>query len=489
MTAEVRTRYAPSPTGYMHIGNLRTALYEYLIAKKNNGKFILRIEDTDQERYVEGSVDVIYNTLKLVGLKHDEGPDIGGAFGPYVQSERKALYKPYAEKLVESGHAYYCFCTKERLGELRKANEEAGVPAGKYDRHCLGLSKEEVQKKLESGESCVIRQKMPDTGSTSFDDAVFGTITVDNSTLDDQVLLKSDGLPTYNFANVVDDHLMEITHVVRGSEYLSSTPKYNLLYQAFGWEIPTYVHLPVVQKAPGVKLSKRSGDASFEDLVEMGYLVEAIVNYIALLGWSPGGTQEIFTLEELEKVFDIKGINKAPAIFDMAKLSWMNGEYIRKLAPEKFHAMAMPYYKGIKNPGIDFKKVSRILQPRTEVLTTIPENIDFIDMLPEYSCELYVHKKMKTNPENSLESLKAALPVLEGMQEWKEEVIHDALLELVQKLGIKNGQMLWPVRTAITGKSVTPGGAIEVADILGKEETLVRIKKGIEKLEGEIAAY
>ncbi len=483
MAVNVRTRYAPSPTGYMHIGNLRTALYEYLIAKKNNGKFILRIEDTDQERYVEGAIDVIYNTLKMVGLQHDEGPDIGGDYGPYVQSERKNIYKPYAEKLVETGHAYYCFCTKERLAEVRQKSEETGAP-NKYDRHCLSLSKEEIQQKLESGIPYVIRQKMPDTGATSFEDAVFGTITVENNTLDEQILLKSDGLPTYNFANVVDDHLMEITHVVRGSEYLSSTPKYNLLYQAFGWNIPTYVHLPVVQKAPGVKLSKRSGDASFEDLVEMGYLVEAIVNYIALLGWSPGGTQEIFTLEELGQAFDISGINKAPAIFDMAKLSWMNGEYIRKMTLEQFHEVAKPYYTGhINSPSIDLKKVSRILQPRTEVLTTIPESVDFIDVLPEYDCEIYVHKKMKTTLENSLESLKAAVPVLEAVADWSEQTIHDRLMELVQTLGIKNGQMLWPIRTAITGKPVTPGGAIEVADILGKAETLKRVENGIKKLE------
>lgn len=486
MVAEVRTRYAPSPTGYMHIGNLRTALYEYLIAKKSDGKFLLRIEDTDQERYVEGAVEVIYNTLKMVGLQHDEGPDIGGDYGPYVQSERKHMYKPYAEKLVELGHAYYCFCTKERLTELRQKNEEEGLP-NKYDRCCLNLSPEEIQKKLESGMPYVIRQKMPDTGTTSFEDAVYGTITVENNSLDEQVLLKSDGLPTYNFANVVDDHLMKITHVVRGSEYLSSTPKYNLLYKAFGWEIPTYVHLPVVQKAPGVKLSKRAGDASFEDLVEMGYLVEAIVNYIALLGWSPGGTQEIFSLKELEQVFDIGGINKAPATFDMAKLSWMNGEYIRKLTPEQFHEKAEPHYKGhIINPAIDLRKVSRILQSRTDVLTAIPENIDFFDQLPEYDCEIYVHKKMKTTFENSLESLKAALPVLEAVTDWSEQVIHDTLMELVQQLGIKNGQMLWPVRTAITGKPVTPGGAIEVADILGKEETLRRIKNGVTKLENAL---
>lgn len=483
----VRTRFAPSPTGYMHIGNLRTALFEYLIAKKYNGKFILRIEDTDQERYVEGAVDVIYNTLKMVGLKHDEGPDVGGDFGPYVQSERKNLYKPYAEKLVETGHAYYCFCTKERLAEIKHSQEPGAFP-GKYDRHCLNLSKDEIQKNLNAGIPYVIRQKMPDTGTTSFDDAVFGTITVDNTILDDQVLLKSDGMPTYNFANVIDDHLMEITHVVRGSEYLSSTPKYNLLYEAFGWDIPTYVHLPVVQKAPGVKLSKRSGDASFEDLVEMGYLVDAIVNYIALLGWSPASNQEIFTLKELEEAFDIHHINKAPAIFDMDKLNWMNGEYIRALSPERFYEQARPFIeKEIKNTEIDTFKVSRILQQRTEVLNNIPDTIDFFDFLPDYDLEIYVHKKMKTTLENSLLSLREANEALSALTEWNEESIHNAMFGLVEKLQIKNGQMLWPVRTAISGKPVTPGGAIEIADILGREETLSRIEIGIARLEAELS--
>lgn len=484
----VRTRFAPSPTGYMHIGNLRTALYEYLIARKNNGKFILRIEDTDQERLVEGAVDVIYNTLKLVGLQHDEGPDIGGDYGPYVQSERKHLYKPFAEKLVEAGHAYYCFCTKERLAEIRHT-EESGVVVAKYDRHCLNLSKEEIQKNLDAGIPYVIRQKVPDGGTTSFDDAVYGTITVDNSTLEDQVLLKSDGMPTYNFANVVDDHLMEITHVVRGSEYLSSTPKYNLLYQAFGWDIPTYIHLPVVQKAPGVKISKRSGDASFEDLVEMGYLVEAVVNYIVLLGWSPGTTnQEIFSLKELEGIFDIHHINKAPAIFDMDKLNWMNGEYIRALSSEKFYEIAKPFIeKGIKNTDLDTFRISKILQQRTEVLGNIPENIDFFDALCDYDLDIYIHKKMKTTYENSLMSLKEAYEALKQVCDWNEENIHTALFGLVEKLQIKNGQMLWPVRTAISGKQVTPGGAVEIADILGKDETLYRIEIGIERLSAKLA--
>lgn len=482
MSIEVRTRFAPSPTGYMHIGNLRTALYEYLIARRYGGKFILRIEDTDQERYVEGATDVIYNTLKLVRMEHDEGPDVGGDFGPYIQSERRQIYKEYAEKLIELGGAYYCFCTKERLAALKEEQEAAGIPH-RYDRCCAKLSKEEVKQKLANNEPYVIRQLMPDSGTTSFDDAVYGVITVDNSSLDDQILLKSDGLPTYNFANVIDDHLMKITHIVRGSEYLSSTPKYNLLYEAFGWDIPIYVHCPPVMKNATQKLSKRSGDPSFEDLMSMGYLIDAIVNYVVLLGWSPGTNDEFFTLDELKKVFDIKGINKAPAIFDIQKLTWMNGEYIRRMSPEAFHETALPYYEGvIKNKSIDLKKVSKLLQVRTEVLTSIPENVDFFDSLPDYDNGIYVHKKMKTTLENSLESLKAALPVLEGISEWNDQTIHDEIMNLVQKMGIKNGQMLWPIRTAISGKPVTPGGAFEIADILGKEETIRRIKNGIERL-------
>lgn len=486
MASEVRTRFAPSPTGYMHIGNLRTALYEYLIAKSQDGKFILRIEDTDQERYVEGAVDVIYNTLKLTGIKHDEGPDIGGDYGPYVQSERKSMYMPYAKQLIDKGEAYYCFCTKERLSKLKEEHEAQGI-AHRYDRCCLALSKEEIEKKLSDNETFVVRQKMPDTGTTTFEDAVYGSITVENNTLDDQILIKSDGLPTYNFANVVDDHLMRITHVVRGSEYLSSAPKYNLLYNAFGWEIPTYVHLPLITKPDGSKISKRAGDASFEDLLAMGYLVDAVINYVVLLGWSPGGNQEIFSMEELEKEFNIQGISKSPAAFDFNKLNWFNGEYIRKMSLDEFHEVAKPYYQGaIKDESIDLKKVSKILQARTEILTAIPEKVDFLDELPEYDEAIYVHKKMKTTLENSLESLKAALPVLEALEQWDEQSIHDSLLQLVEKLGIKNGQMLWPVRTAITGKDVTPGGAIEIADILGKEESLKRIRVGIEKLTAKV---
>lgn len=478
----VRTRYAPSPTGYMHIGNLRTALYEYLIAKKNNGKFILRIEDTDQERFIEGAVDVIYKTLKMAGIHHDEGPDVGGDYGPYVQSERKGMYLEYAKKLVELGGAYYCFCSKERLNELKEQQDAAGQ-GHRYDRHCLKLSKEEVAQKLANNEPYVIRQKMPDTGTTSFDDAVYGTITVDNSELDDQILIKTDGLPTYNFANVIDDHQMAISHVVRGNEYLASTPKYNLLYTAFGWDIPTYVHVPLILKASGQKLSKRAGDPSFEDLVSMGYLVEAIVNYVVLLGWSPGSNQEIYSLKELEEAFDISGISKAPAIFDINKLTWMNGEYIRKMPVEEFHTLALPYYeKAITNKNIDTLKLSKLLQLRTEVLTTIPETIDFVDQLPEYDIEMYVHKKSKTTLENSLESLELALPVLEGISNWDFDTIHETLFAHIEARGVKNSLVLWPVRTAISGKAVTPGGAIELADIFGKDESIKRIKIGIEKL-------
>ncbi len=483
MQREVRTRYAPSPTGYMHIGNLRTALYEYLIAKSQNGKFILRIEDTDQERLVEGAVDIIYKTLKLCGLKHDEGPDIGGPYAPYVQSERKDTYLPYAKELIKKGHAYYCFCSKERLDNLRKECESKGQTY-MYDRHCLSLSEAEIEEKLKRGDPYVIRQKMPREGSTTYEDAVYGTITIENNMLEDQILIKSDGLPTYNFANVIDDHLMGITHVVRGSEYLSSTPKYNLLYEAFGWDIPVYVHLPLITKADGSKLSKRKGDASFEDLVEMGYLVEAIINYIALLGWSPETNQEIFSLAELEKAFNIKHISKSPSVFDMAKLTWFNAQYIRALSPEEFYKYAEPYLsRAITNKNIDLFKVSKLLQARTEVLSDIPNKVGFLNELADYDLNIYVHKKMKTTLENSLENLKAAVPVLESIETWNEETIHEKLIGLAEQMGIKNGQLLWPVRTAVSGWEVTPGGAIEICDLLGKEETLRRIRIGIERLE------
>ena len=487
MERQVRTRFAPSPTGYMHIGNLRTALYEYLIAKSQNGKFILRIEDTDQERLVEGAVDIIYNTLKLCGMKHDEGPDIGGPYAPYVQSERKNTYKPYAEELIDKGHAYYCFCSKERLDALRSECEEKNQTF-MYDRHCLNLSRDEITARLNNNEPYVIRQKMPREGTTTFEDVVYGSITIENNMLEDQILLKSDGLPTYNFANVVDDHLMNITHVVRGSEYLSSTPKYNLLYEAFGWDIPVYVHLPLIVKPDGSKISKRKGDAGFEDLLKMGFLVEAIINYIALLGWSPDSNQEMFTLSELEKVFNIKNISKSPSAFDMDKLRWFNAQYIRAMSTEGFHALALPYLsESISNKEIDLLKVSNILQARTEVLTDITSKVGFLNELCDYDLNIYVHKKMKTTLDNSLESLKEALPVLENMDDWNESSIHDNLLSLAKHLGIKNGQMLWPVRTALSGWEVTPGGAIEIADILGKNESLRRIKIGIERLENALA--
>jgi len=482
MTNKVRTRFAPSPTGYMHVGNLRTALYAYLIAKHDNGDFILRIEDTDQERFVEGALDIIYNTLKVTGLKHDEGPDLDGAVGPYIQSERTHIYIEYAKELIDKGEAYYCFCTKERLDILRTNAESLKRPF-KYDKHCLNLSEEEIQLKLTSGIPFVIRQKNPTTGSTTFNDEIYGSITVDNSELDDMILIKSDGFPTYNFANVVDDHLMGITHVVRGSEYLSSSPKYNRLYEAFGWEVPIYVHCPPIMKDAQHKLSKRNGDASFEDLISKGYLKDAVLNFIALLGWNPGNEQELFTLEELIKTFNYKNINKSPAIFDDIKLKWMNGEYIKKLSLEEFHSFALPYYKMAITKNLDFMKLSELLQTRTEVLGEIPDNIDFFEMLPEYSKDMYIHKKMKTNYENSLETLKKVLPKLENLTDWNFESVKTICMNLVEELGVKNGVVLWPVRTALSGKQFTPGGAFEIADILGKEESINRIISGINLLE------
>lgn len=478
----VRTRFAPSPTGYMHIGNLRTALYTYLIARQNNGKFILRIEDTDQERYVEGAVDLIYRTLRETGLNWDEGPDVGGDFGPYIQSERKDLYLEYAKQLINSGHAYYCFCDKKRLDELKLIHSISKVPH-KYDGHCRSLSKEEIAEKLAAGVPYVIRQKIPETGTTSFFDEVYGEITVENSELDDQILIKTDGLPTYNFANVIDDHLMQITHVVRGKEYLSSTPKYNLLYEAFGWEIPKYIHCAPVMKDAHNKLSKRNGDASYEDLIQKGYLKEAVLNYIALLGWAPKGEQEKFTLEQLIREFDLDGISKSPAIFDPEKLNWLNSEYIKALDPEAFYTLALPYMKqAVHNPAIDLKTLASLLQGRCQILSDIPEQIDFFDQLPEYDVALYTHKKMKTNPENSLEALKQVLPVLEALPAWTQEAIHTALFELIARLEVKNGLILWPVRTALSGKQFTPGGGVELAYLLGQEETLSRIRTGIAKL-------
>lgn len=479
--SKVRTRFAPSPTGYMHVGNLRTALYAYLIAKHEDGDFILRIEDTDQERYVEGTVEVIFDTLRETGLIHDEGPDIGGAFGPYTQSERRDTYKKYAEDLVEKKEAYYCFCTKERLEMLRE-NAEVQKKPFKYDKHCCSLSQEEVERNLEEGLPYVIRQNNPTEGVTKFEDVIYGTIAVDNEELEDMVLLKSDGLPTYNFANVVDDHLMEITHVVRGSEYLSSSPKYNRLYEAFGWDVPTYVHCPPIMKDAQHKLSKRTGDASFGDLLEKGYLKEAVLNYITLLGWNPGTTQEIFTLDELVKVFDYKNINKSPAIFDTEKLRWMNGEYLKRLPLEKFHELALPHILAdIKDKPLDTMKIAELLQIRVEVLNEIEGQLDFFYALPEYSAEMYTHKKMKTNSEIALSSLKTILPVLEDIkqEDFNKDNLHLIVLAKVTELGMKNGQMLWPLRTALTGKQFTPGGAFEAADILGKKESLERVEAGI----------
>ena len=482
LNGKVRTRFAPSPTGYMHVGNLRTALYAYLLAKKNDGAFILRIEDTDRERYVEGAVDIIYDTLRKTGLVWDEGPDIGGPVGPYVQSERMGMFKAYAEELVKKGHAYYCFCDKERLEEVRTIQQASGI-APRYDGHCRHLTPEEVQEKLDAGVPYVIRQKMPTTGTTSFEDEVYGTVTVENETLDDQILIKTDGMPTYNFANVVDDHTMGITHVIRGNEYLASTPKYNLLYEAFGWEKPVYIHCAPVMKNHTEKLSKRNGGASFEDLLAKGYLTEAIVNYIALLGWSPKGENEIFTLPELVQEFDVSGISKSPAIFDVQKLRAINGEYIRRLSPADFLAHAKPYIRQTcKREDVDLSALCAMLQPRTEVFTDIPEQVDFIDTLPAYDNALYVHKKMKTNQENSLASLKACLPALEAVTEWTLENVHAALFDVIAQLGVKNGVVLWPVRVALSGKQFTPGGGVDLAALLGKEETLARIRKGIAQL-------
>lgn len=480
--AKIRTRFAPSPTGYMHVGNLRTALYAYLIAKHENGDFILRIEDTDQERFVEGALDIIYNTLKVTGLKHNEGPDVGGPVGPYIQSERTGIYLEYAKSLIEKGEAYYCFCTKERIDEIRaKAENLKETP--RYDKHCLHLSREEVAEKLASGIPYVIRQNNPVTGTTTFNDEIYGSISVDNSELDDMILIKSDGFPTYNFANVVDDHLMGITHVVRGSEYLSSSPKYNRLYEAFGWEVPIYVHCPPIMKDAQHKLSKRNGDASFEDLVNKGYLKDAILNYISLLGWSSGMEKELFNLDELIEIFNYRNINKSPAIFDDVKLRWMNGEYIKMLSPEEFNTLAVPYYKQVITKDLDFIKISELMQSRLEILSQIPDIIDFFEALPEYSIDIYIHKKMKTNLQNSLEVLQKILPKFESITDWNLNVIQDTCMNLVKELEVKNGIVLWPIRTAVSGKQTSPGGAFEIAEILGKDETLKRVNIGIEKLQ------
>ena len=485
---KVRTRFAPSPTGYMHIGNLRTALFEYMIAKHEGGDFILRIEDTDQGRLVEGATDIIYDTLRTVGLKHDEGPDVGGDHGPYVQSERLPMYKAYAEQLVELGGAHYCFCSEEEIERQRKEADSLGI-SFKYDDPCKHISLEEAKARVAAGEPYVIRQTINNVGETYFDDEVYGRIEFDTDVLDESVLIKSDGFPTYNFANIIDDHQMEITHVVRGNEYLSSTPKYNLIYEAYGWDIPTYVHVPPVMKDEHHKLSKRNGDASFQDLVAKGYLPEAILNYIALLGWSPETEQEIYTLDELIKVFNISRISKSPAIFDIDKLTWMNGVYLRNMDLDQYYDLVKPYLEEAIHSKVDLRSVAKILQPRVDTLAQIKESVDFIDELPEYDCAMYIHKKMKTTLEISLRSLNAAREALAALDDWsEEETIHDLLLSLPKQLEMKNGQVLWPVRTAITGKQFTPGGAIEIAHILGKEETLKRIDRGIAKLEEAIKA-
>lgn len=479
---KVRTRYAPSPTGFMHVGNLRTALYEYLIAKSQGGSFVLRIEDTDRERLVEGAVEVIYNTLNTAGLHHDEGPDIGGDFGPYVQSQRKDMYLPYAEQLINEGKAYRCFCTKERLESIQQESEFGG-----YDRHCRDLPQEEIERLLSLGTPYVIRQKMPLEGSTTFKDAVFGEITVENSELQDQILIKSDGYPTYNFANVIDDHTMGITHVVRGCEYLSSTPKYNLLYDAFGWEIPTYVHLPLImgkdEQGNVSKLSKRHGATGFEDLIQEGYLPEVIINYIALLGWCPKDNKEIFSLKELEEQFCIESISKSPAVFDYQKLQWFNAEYLRAMSDEKFTEIAKPYYDSVfQDTPYDPLKLTAILKARTVRLTDIPQMIGFFKELPDYDKELFVNKKSKTTLENTPDILKVVTSRLSALENWNGEEIKELLMNLATEFKLKNGTVMWPARIAAAGQAVTPGGAVEILDILGREEALRRLNIGLEKL-------
>ena len=480
--SKVRTRFAPSPTGRMHVGNLRTALYAYLVAKHEGGDFILRIEDTDQERYVEGAVDIIYRTLQKTGLIHDEGPDKDGGCGPYVQSERQAqgIYLKYAKELIDKGEAYYCFCDKERLEGLKKV--VAGKEIHVYDKHCLHLSKEEVEEKLAAGVPYVIRQNNPTEGTTTFEDEIYGDITVDNAERDDMILIKSDGYPTYNFANVVDDHLMGITHVVRGNEYLSSSPKYNRLYEAFGWEVPVYIHCPLITDENHQKLSKRCGHSSFEDLVEQGFLTEAIVNFVALLVWSPADNQEIMTLEELVEKFDYHHMNKSPAVFDYTKLKWMNGEYIKKMDFDKFYEMALPYIKEVITKDYDLKKIAHMVQTRIEIFPDIRDHIDFFEELPEYDVAMYTHKKMKTNAQTSLEVLQEILPVLEAQEDYSNDALYQTLLKYVEQKGCKNGYVMWPIRTAVSGKQMTPGGATELMEVLGKEESLARIRKGIELL-------
>lgn len=481
----IRTRYAPSPTGRMHVGNLRTAMYAYLIAKHEGGDFLLRIEDTDQERFVEGAVEIIYRTLEETGLVHDEGPDKDGGVGPYVQSERHALgmYLDYAKMLVEKGEAYYCFCTQERLDSLKKTVDGQEIMV--YDKHCLHLTKEEVQANLAAGMPYVIRQNNPVDGTTTFHDEIYGDITVDNSELDDMVLIKSDGYPTYNFANVVDDHLMGITHVVRGNEYLSSSPKYNRLYDAFGWEVPVYVHCPLITNEEHKKLSKRSGHASYEDLIEQGFISEAVVNYVALLGWSPVGNQEIFSLKELIQEFDFRNISKSPAVFDMTKLKWMNSEYMKAMDFDRFYGMAEPFIRKVIKKDLDLRKIAAMVKTRIEVFPDIQNHIDFFEELPEYDCSMYFNKKMKTDSQTSLTLLQEILPILEAQEDYSNDALYAALSAFVSEKGYKTGYVMWPIRTAVSGKQMTPAGATEIMEVLGKEESLHRIRKGIELLSKE----
>ena len=478
----VKTRFAPSPTGRMHVGNLRTALYAYLIAKHEGGKFMLRIEDTDQERFMEGALEIIYRTLAKTGLVHDEGPDKDGGVGPYVQSERQAqgLYLKYAKKLIEQGDAYYCFCDKERLESLK--TEVAGKEITVYDKHCLHLSKEEIEANLAAGKPYVIRINMPTEGTTTFHDELYGDITVENNELDDMILIKSDGYPTYNFANVIDDHLMGITHVVRGNEYLSSAPKYNRLYEAFGWEIPKYIHCPLITNEDHQKLSKRCGHSSYEDLLDQGFLTEAIVNFVARLGWSPSSDNEIFSLEELVKEFDYHRISKSPAVFDMVKLRWMNGEYMKKMDDDKFYGMALPYLKKVITRDLDFHKIAAMVKTRIEVFPDIKDHVDFFEKVPEYETSMYVHKKMKTNEETSLQVLKEVQPLLEAQEDFSNDALFAMLSAYAKEHGYKVGYVMWPIRTALSGKQMTPAGATEILEVLGKEESLVRIQAAIEKL-------
>lgn len=482
--SKIRTRFAPSPTGRMHVGNLRTALYEYLIAKHEGGDFLLRIEDTDQERLVEGATQIIYNTLKMTGLIHDEGPDKDGGVGPYVQSERQAsgIYLEYAKELIAKGEAYYCFCSKERLSTLKSVVSEDDKEIVKYDKHCLHITKEEIEANLEANVPYVIRQNIPTEGSTTFHDAIYGDITVENAELDDMILIKSDGYPTYNFANVVDDHLMGITHVVRGNEYLSSTPKYTRLYHAFGWDEPIYIHCPLITNEEHKKLSKRSGHSSFEDLLEQGFVTEAIVNFIALLGWSSGSNEEIFSLEELIKEFDYTHINKSPAVFDMAKLRWMNGEYIKKMDNEKYYELVKPYIKEVINKDLDLEKIADLVKSRIETFLDVKDMIDFFEEIPDYDITMYTHKKMKTNSEISLEILREQLPLLEALDDYSVTGIEEVVMGYIKNKEIKNGLGLWPLRTAVSGKQSTPGGAYEIMNIIGKEESIKRINLGIDKL-------